>query len=263
MFINPKSRMVALAAALAVAIPLLTAISNAQTIDASSDEALKKSMAKIIGDMTPEEQAQFSKALLGFVMSKALEGQISLLELGQMTTDEAGSKVYALLHGKTAEEILALNTNAAKDKRPNPPAEMSTAEKKAEIKRCLMKNVAVVRVAIDRNNYGTSLKLDIHNKLAWPLSAVRISYAVLTDGREVPWDKDETFLSISGGINPDEIRTVSTSLWHLPREIPIEQITVRAAVTDVVDAKNRQFVRDVRLIGASDKLSTEVCNRAS
>ncbi|OUR63639.1 hypothetical protein A9Q79_09875 [Methylophaga sp. 42_25_T18] len=81
---------------------LLTACGDPK-IDASSDEAMKKSIQAIKEKLTEEKKEEFKEALFGIYMSGALASMG-----GDKSEEEVQAAILANLDGKTADDLFAM-----------------------------------------------------------------------------------------------------------------------------------------------------------
>ncbi len=80
-----------------------TACSSSPTLDTSSQEAMKKSVEKIMAELSQKDQKRFTKALTGIYMYSAFTN------MGKIKSGEdLKASVDAKIDGKTAKEIFAI-----------------------------------------------------------------------------------------------------------------------------------------------------------
>ncbi|WP_371932854.1 DUF6694 family lipoprotein [Roseibium sp. MMSF_3544] len=237
---------------------------RAQTIDASSAEAMEKSIAVVVSKLSPEDQQRFKAALTKITVTALLPKAFARPKAENGASKLSQADVIAFIRpmvdGKTAAEIIAagLKTPNAGKATPEPKSQVADKEGK---KRCLMSALPVKNARVERMKYVSSrqLRVTVTNNLSWPVSSVRISYSVQSQNRQVPWEEGNSFYKISGGINPGESREIGIGLYTTPNDIPANELSITASVADVVDADNRQFVREVTLIGAHEETSSRTC----
>lgn len=134
-------------------------------------------------------------------------------------------------------------------------------DRAARQKDCVGRLVTVENSKLRRPRYSdlSTLRLHIHNGLPWPISGVRVVFAVDTVGRPVPYDAREIFLDIPGGVNAGETRRTRATPVDLPRSVWLSDLRVRAVVTDVMDVNYRQLVGEAAYRGAAGGLSPLSC----
>jgi hypothetical protein len=75
----------------------------------------------------------------------------------------------------------------------------------------------------------------------------------------VPGINDTFFITVRGGINPGETRTIRTNAFGLSEDVNPESLIVEASILDVQDAQQRQLIREVTLMGAPREKSPQSC----
>lgn len=138
-------------------------------------------------------------------------------------------------------------------------AEMTKVRRADDVRSCLGEAVTVDTADIGRNR--TSLELRISNRLDWAIAAVRVSYRIVSPGRSVPWDEDNSAIAIAGGIEPGETRAISTWI-NLPAQTPAGA-TAEVSVIDVADPERRQLIGGVRIMGWPEDASPFACDPVS
>jgi len=90
------------AVSLIFAALLLTACGDPK-LDGSSDEAMKKSVQKVMAKLPDEKKEEFKKTLTGIYMLGALASMG-----GDKSKDEVQAAITAKLDGKTADDVFAM-----------------------------------------------------------------------------------------------------------------------------------------------------------
>ena len=123
---------------------------------------------------------------------------------------------------------------------------------------CLQQQVTISAGSLEKARYiGHTLTADVTNNLPWALAGVRIGYEIYSEGRSVPWLSDSTAMSVPGGIEPGETRSINITAY-LSADAPAELLP-RLEILDVSDQDERQLIRDVRVIGWAEETSSRRC----
>lgn len=227
------------------------------TVDGTSKETYERSIKAMAEGMSTEDREAFGRGLINLIVTRypPAQGAQGLAMIQFM--EPAVNAAHITLDGVSREEILAKGreivandaTKAASDAAPKP----SDA-----IRSCLQEKITITNATIKSASYGRNISLDVTNSLPWAISGIRVEYVAMSEGRSVPWAKDDFSLSISGGIEPGETRTVATSASLFPSEAP-EELTVSVKVLDVADPLERQLIKDVNVIGWAEDKSAMTC----
>jgi len=158
------------------------------------------------------------------------------------------------------EEILRHGRELIKDNDSGSSVGVSSTEAQQQTDNrldCLREHVVISRAEVVNADWGRQLELDIRNNLSWPMAGLWFSYSVRSPERSVPWDDGDFPISIAGGIEPGETRTIRTSII-LPREaeMPLEVI---ASILDAADQDKRLFINERGVMGWPDEQSVMGC----
>ncbi len=247
-------RRIVLSLLLAVAVTASASLADELRIDGTSKESFANSTAKMAEDLGPEEKELFQKGLLNLIITRypPAQGAEGFALLAFMP--QAVEVAHTTMNGVTRTEILARGRELAS--RPD----QKTGRIKPDFSRmraCLQRNVTVSNARIETSSFGHNIKLDVTNRLPWVISFVHIGYKVITPGRSVPWSDEDFGMSISGGIEPGETRSISTNAFGIP-DIA-KDLETSAQVLDVADADKRHLVGEQRFMGNADEPSILGC----
>ena len=224
-------------------------------VDASSDEALEKSLEKVRLSLPPEEQKQFEDAVASLAMSD--------FDLRSFASGDAAGRLRrgfkANLHGKTAAEIIEAaaivdaerkaEAEKARALREAEEAERKAA-KKAEEERVseLLRRLDVVdaKYTFEKGWSDGShvISVTLRNGLDVAVAGFTATGTISTPDRQVPWVKDKIFgEDVAGGIEPGETRSFTLkyyeSAWAgAPRERADAVLSVRIIRIELADGSS-------------------------
>lgn len=230
---------------------------SAQTVDGSTVESYERSVRAMVETLSEVDRAVFAKGMMnlivtGYPAAAGVEG-LALMSIMPAAVEAA----HITLDGKSLEQIMergrSLNAEAL-EATTSPAPDDPTVELIA----CLNSTVAISDAMVEDGDYSTNLSITVTNGLDWAISAVQFDYTIATPGRSVPWLKDNVSLSISGGIEPGEQRTVSTGLYGLSAEA-IKPLEALVTLTDVADQDQRLLVGERRVMGWPEEPSSFEC----
>lgn len=257
--ITKSLRALLFASAGTVALAVAPAWAQGMVIDGTTTETYERSIKAMAGSLGEEDKQHFGKGLLNMMLTEypaahGAEG-LQLLQFMQPAVEAA----HITLDGRTMEEILERGRSLAHDSAPPTTTAASGDESDVDaIRRCLEERVTIDAASVERGAYfGHNVSVTVTNRLDWPIAGIRFAYQVFSEGRTVPWVRQDVSLSISGGIEPGETRTVATSAT-VPGDAP-EALITHAQVLDVSDQYERQLIRDVRVMGWGDQRSDMTC----
>jgi len=174
--------------------------------------------------------------------------------------EPALAAAHEYMQGVTVADIVAAG-RANLDRIEAGKAEAAQAALQKELlAACLQSRLPVTKASVVRGPYERTLTFTITNNLPWAISGVRIACAITSTGRTVPWSSDTGVRSIAGGLEPGETKELTYPLSLFPSDAP-DDLGVLAPVVDVGDSRQRQLVRDVRVIGWSEELSDQTCEQ--
>ena len=184
-------------------------------IDGSSDEALKKSIAKVRKNLSPDELKQFE----GAIMTLAFDG-VNLFNVST-DPDTVLRGMRAKLNGKTAHEVIKeaqkITLERLEKERSEILGKIEELEKeKARSGQALekLKAFVVERSLFYYNKGGFSglitepvIELAVKNNTLYAVSRVYFNGTLTSPGRSVPWVKEDFNYQIPGGLEPGESAT--------------------------------------------------------
>lgn len=234
-----------------------TATAQDLTVDGSSQETYERSVKAMADGLSEADEEAFARGLINLIITRypAAQGAEGLAMLQFM--EPAVEAAHITLDGVPMSEILERGREII-------AAEVSNEEARPEadhaevVRACLQQHVLISNAVIEKGSYGRTISVDVTNNLPWAIAGIRVNYVAMSEGRSVPWENDDFSLSISGGIEPGETRTIRTSASLFPREAPDELITT-AKVLDVSDPLERQLIKDVTVIGWAEEQSPMSC----
>ena len=220
---------------------------NAQgiTVDGSSQETYERSIKAMADSLSEADRDAFGRGLVNLIITRypaaqGAEGSAMLQFLGP-----AIDAAHITLDGVPMSEILERGREIiATEATPE-------ADPVDVLRDCLQQRVLISNAVIERGSYGRTISLDVTNNLPWAIAGIRVNYVAMSDGRSVPWENNDFSLSISGGIEPGETRTISATAF-LSSEAPDELITT-ATVLDVSDPLERLLIKDVSVAGWAEE----------
>ncbi|SMM99111.1 Possible lipoprotein [uncultured Candidatus Thioglobus sp.] len=184
------------------------------TVDATTDETMKTSIANVRETLSESKRAEYDEAVQLLVLS-----QISLKSLfaeGVAGMGNVKSKMKDAIHGKTAKQIIA-NANVIKLEREQKKKEQALQEiKELEGKKVLaeqareeLKKFEVLRSRFYKEKekytgYQPIIELTVKNGTTYPVSRAYFKGTIASPKRSVPWHEDTFNYSISGGLEPKE-----------------------------------------------------------
>lgn len=234
------------------------ALAQDQVVDGSSTETYERSVKSMVEGMSDEDREAFGRGLMNLIITgyPAAQGAEGLAMLQFM--EPAVGAAHITLDGVSRDEILTRGREivAADNSASVTAQEVDPTE---ETRACLQANILIANPTIEKGSYGRTISMDVTNNLTWAIAGIRVEYIAMSEGRSVPWEKDDFSMSISGGIEPGETRTIRTSASLFPNDAPDELITT-VAVLDVSDPLERQLIKDVTVIGWAEEQSPMGCD---
>ena len=242
---------------LALLFSVSSALGQEMKVDGSSKEAYERSIKEMADRLSEEDKEIFGRGLMNLIVSRyppaAGADGLALLQFMRPAVEAA----HITLDGVSLEEILAKGREV-KNADTNRLEATETTEPAEDVLECLRRSVLVSNARIEPSRFSRTIILDVTNNLPWAISGIRVEYVVTSEGRSVPWEKDNLSLSVSGGIEPGETRTLRTSSSRIPHDAP-DQLTASMTVLDVADPLERQLIKDVTVIGWAEERSPLIC----
>jgi hypothetical protein len=206
------------------------------TIDGSSDETFKQSVAEMREGLSEEQGKELTDAMMVLL----LNGK-SLFEIAA-NEDAMNADLNQRTNGKTYLELLAMAKESKKTqalaerkKLESDIAELEAKQDKALNTQEKLKALKVVNSRFYWRGEGYTAdaieEISLENNLTFAVSSVSYDYKIITPGRSVAWVKESGSFSISGGLEPGESKTLSFSG---SRDVPKDQeITMTMTITKV------------------------------
>lgn len=248
------------APAICLLVALPTTPVAAQVVDGSSDQAYEDSIRAMAESLDETQKERFEKGLVRTILDRyppaaGAEGFQKLMFL-----DAAIKAAPRTLDGLGIEDILEAGGGSAADTpRGNSGEPGDSAEIRVEKERsCLREKLVISDIQVEKGSFGHDLSFSVTNGLDWAVAGLGFDYVVETPGRSVPWEKEHSFTSVSGGIEPGETRTITKMTAAIPSAAP-DDLTATITIDDAVDAEERQLIREIGVIGWSDEISPLSC----
>ena len=237
--------LVALLAMTPVALP------SDLVVDGTSAESYERSIRQMADTLDESDKEAFARGLMNMILMEypPARGKQGFPLL--MMMNNAMKAAHVTMSGRLLSEILERGRSLPKS--PDNSAPVGDPDPSEAIRECLQRKVQISNVQIKSNTFQRDISVDVTNGLDWAIAGIRVTYEAYSKGRSVAWAKDDFSLSISGGIEPGEMRTLTTTA-AIANEAP-ETLIVKAKVLDVSDQFERQLIRDVRVIGWGDEKS--------
>ena len=230
-------------------------------VDGSTREAYERSIKTMAESLPEEDRELFAKGLIDLVFTRYPPAQGAKGLEALLFIQPAAEAAHITLDGVGREEIVERGRElAARAKARTSEKETSVADVKATLRQCIQERVIFTNAVVEQGSFGHTIQIEVTNGLSWAIAGIRIGYTITSAGRSVPWEQDDFALSISGGIEPGETRTVRTSIQRIHSDAPSD-LMVDVEVLDVADPQFRQLLRDVRVIGGkwTDETSDLPC----
>ena len=219
----PKTlRPVLFAAIGAVVFASVPAWAQGLVVDGTTVESYERSIKAMADSLNEQDRKDFGQGLLNMMLTEypAARGaqDLQLLQFMQPAVKAA----HITLDGRTLEEILERGRSIADDGAPavaDAGGVGDTAEDSIEaLRQCLQEKVTIDSAAIEEGAYvGHNIEVTVTNGLDWAIAGIRVAYQVFSEGRSVAWIDEDFSLSISGGIEPGETRTIGTHDDHFSK----------------------------------------------
>lgn len=202
-----------------MAIVIATGCSK-PTVDTSSDETMKSSIAKVRESLPVEKRAEFDEALSIIAFSEI--DLKNLFASGAAGVNVTEAKVKQSLHGKTGDEIIAQAAQIKKEReekeRVQALAEIKELEEKqlkAQSAKAELAKFQVIRSRFYKRKQEfigeqPIIELTVKNGTQHPVSRAYFKGTLASPGRAVPWLREDFNYEISGGLEPGEAAT-----WNL------------------------------------------------
>lgn len=233
--------------------------SIAQSVDGSSKEAYERSLQKMVDSLREEEKEAWQEGLINLIIERYPPASgVTGFELFALLP-AAVEAAPVTMDGVTFVEILSRGNAVLAKKREGKKQENKAFDERAEKVKCLQSKIVLSNPTLTSDS--SYARMDVYNGLDWAIAGLRVQYTILSEGREVPWDKGITVTSISGGIEPGETRNVSIYIGGVSRDAPKNKLQPSILVLDAADAEKRLYVGDVRVIDWSEEATPNTCEQ--
>jgi hypothetical protein len=185
-------------------------------IDTSSDEAMKKSIAKVRDSLPEDRRARFDEALKIVTLTK-FKLKIPVPGVPGINVIEEGFR--QTLHGKTGDEIIAEAEVIEKERQERERAqalgeikELEERQIKAEADKSELTKFQVLRSKFYKKKMEplpemAIIELTVTNGTQYSVSRAYFRGTLASPGRAVPWLTNDFSHQIRGGIEPGETAT--------------------------------------------------------
>lgn len=194
-------------------------------IDTSSDEKMKASIEEIKKSLSDEKRKDFEDALKVVYFSKVNFDLKSIMALGaEGTAEKIKEEGKALISNKTADEVISeakkIKEKIFEEEKKKALEEINALEEKKEQAQKSaeeLKKVQLVSGSFNSEDAGykgykqVTLTLNVKNNTEKAISRIYAIGTIKSEGREVPWIKEDFNYMIDGGIEPGETNTSSLS----------------------------------------------------
>jgi hypothetical protein len=188
------------------------------TVDASSMENYKKSIAAIKTQLTPEENKQLNEALQVLLMPEA-DNEAGLFgALAQLANTESLEKNFlATIDRKTPREIIAMGDQKVRDRQEKELASINSEIQELEKKETEYNSSKTIlsKIIVKDSKYYHSetgfmstpvIELKVTNDTGIAISRIFFHGVVSTPGRAIPWISEDFNYTLPGGIENGETR---------------------------------------------------------
>jgi hypothetical protein len=228
-------------------------------VDGSTRESYERSVKAMAESLPEEDREVFAKGLINLIITRYPPAQgaegFQVLQFMQ----PAAAAAHITLDGVTRSEILEKGREiAAKAAERASEKDDPEVDPNADLRACIKERVLLSNASVEKGDFDHTIKMDVTNNLPWAIAGIRIAYRVTSEGRSVPWEKDDFSLGISGGVEPGETRTIRASISRITPDAPPQLIATVEAL-DLADPEERQLIRDVRVMGWAKEASDLPC----
>lgn len=184
-------------------------------IDASSEHTVKASLAEVRTSLPEAKRKAFDGAIQIVLLDKlSLRGAV--LEDGQPAVAETDEEIWASVHGKTGDQVIAaaaeLRLQRERKEKTRALAELRGLEqRKSAAQRAAqeLKRFEVIRSSFYRRDgtFGAGepvIEVTVRNGTARRVYRVYLQGTLASAGRAVPWLRESFYYSIPGGLEPGE-----------------------------------------------------------
>ena len=187
---------------------------SAPKIDASSDEELKSSIAKVRESLPEEKRSEFDEALGTLAFEEFDLTDFIQEEATKIGTTEA--KMKAALNGKTGEEVIAAAQEVIRQREEKEKEqalleikELQDKREEAEKNKLELAKFEILRSRFykqEQEFFGKQpiIELTVKNSTPFPVSRAYFIGTLASLKRTIPWLKDSFNYEIPGGLESGE-----------------------------------------------------------
>lgn len=187
-------------------------------IDASTEEAMQSSIAKVRESLPEDQRGEFDKAIQTVVLSNLNMSDL-MHASSENGKEEISKKMREPLSGKTGAEVIsyAQSVVAERELKQKEQAlqeikelesqKAEAAKAKEELKKF---QVLASRFTMEPQQYGQPqpvIRLVVKNNTDKAISRAFFHGVIASEGRSVPWFEGDFNYEISGGLEPNEEAT--------------------------------------------------------
>ncbi|HET9932989.1 MAG TPA: DUF6694 family lipoprotein [Polyangiaceae bacterium] len=185
-------------------------------LDASSDDAAKRSVAKMTEALPQADREKFGSALMLVAFNKMADGK-GLLGLAAAASSATSASVLKPLEGKTATEIMAEADRIRAEQAAKEHAQLLSeiAELEQKKKSADTAREALTKFVVSRSRFYKKqmaflpqgqpvVELAVTNGTGKAVSRAYFVGTIATPGRSVPWLRANFNYEISGGLEAGE-----------------------------------------------------------
>ncbi|MCC5794012.1 MAG: hypothetical protein JJT85_04660 [Chromatiales bacterium] len=199
---------------------LIIAGCSEPVVDAATESSTQRTLADVRASLPDDQRQEFDDAVQLLMVS-----QIDVAELlvsGADETDSIEARMRAVIHGKTANEIISearrLREERQRREREQALLEILELEEKRANAESARSSLAAFEVLRSRfyvreerfSGRQPIIEMTVRNGTAHAISRAYFEGTLASPGRSVPWHKDAFNYSIPGGLEPGE-----EAIWNL------------------------------------------------
>lgn len=189
-------------------------------IDTTSDDSTKTSIQKVKESLSGDKQKEFEDAIKIIAYSKVNLKDIMLQ--GQNASTNIHAEIKSVLNGKTADQVIAeankIRSEQLAREKTQALEEIKELEQKQQASLKSVEELKKVQVIRSRfslvpQKYGNPkplIELTVRNGLDKAISRIYFVGTISSEGRSIPWLKEQFNYEISGGLEPNE-----NGIWDL------------------------------------------------
>jgi len=227
-------------------------------IDTSSDATMKSSIAKVKEALPTEKRTEFDKAIKYLLFSQIDMKSIfrNAFEGKQVDQQDIQEDMKKVINGKTGlqviEEAKKLKEQREAEKKSKEIKEFNSLKDKqiqANIQKEKLKGLKVIKTSYKVKEFPfvgkvAKIKATVTNNTHFPISSVHFDGKLVSEGRSVPWEEDELFEIIKGGIEPDETKEL---------ELIVHSASMRAWTSDEIPSDAKVMLEVTKIFGPDKK----------